>query len=263
VRRRYLDRMRMPVAFVSHGAPTLALDREVRGAELAAWGRALPRPRAIVVVSAHWLARGPFTGVEATAPLLHDFSGFPAALERITYAAPGAPEIAARVRALTGARAEPARPWDHGVWVPLLHMFPAADVPIVELALTMRVGPDGWLALGRALAPLRDEGVLVLGSGGVVHNLGRLAWDGGPTEAWASDFDAWIVRALDAGRLDDVADAVARAPTGRVAHPGYDHFAPLVVAAGAAAGDGALGAVRYPLTGFDLGNLGMRAIEFT
>jgi 4,5-DOPA dioxygenase extradiol len=254
--------MRMPVGFVSHGAPTLALDTEARGAELRAWGRSLPRPRAIVVVSAHWLARDAFTGVEATAPLLYDFRGFPAELQDVTYRAPGSPEVAARVRALAAARAEPSRPWDHGVWVPLVHMFPDADIPIVQLSLTMRVGPAGWLALGRALAPLRDEGVLVLGSGGIVHNLGRLAWDGGGApEPWAIEFDAWITRALDDGRLDDVAEAVTRAPTGRLAHPTYDHFAPLVVAAGAASADGALRVARYPLVGFELGSLGMRAVE--
>jgi 4,5-DOPA dioxygenase extradiol len=253
--------MRMPVGFVSHGAPTLALDTERRGAELRAWGASLPRPRGIVVVSAHWVARDARTGVEATAPLMYDFSGFPRALEEIQYRAPGAPELAARVRALAGATAEPGRPWDHGVWVPLVHMFPAADVPVAQLSLPLRTGPDGWLALGRALAPLRDEGVLVLGSGGMVHNLARLAWHGGATEAWAADFDAWIARALDDGRVDDVANAVARAPTGRVAHPSYEHFAPLVVAAGAASADGPLRVSRYPLAGFDLGNLAMRAVE--
>src|SRR5437762_14057958 len=115
--------MRMPVGFVSHGAPTLALDTEARGAELRLWGRALPRPRAVVVVSAHWTARDTFTGIEATAPLMYDFSGFPAALHRVRYAAPGSPAIAARVRELSGARADADRPWDHGVWVPLLHML--------------------------------------------------------------------------------------------------------------------------------------------
>ncbi len=252
----------MPVGFVSHGAPTVALDTGTRGAELGAWGRALPRPRAVVVVSAHWLARAPMTGVEATVPLMYDFSGFPRELSRVEYRAPGSPALAARVRELISGRADADRAWDHGVWVPLLHMFPSADLPVVEVALTMRVGPDGWLALGRALAPLRDEGVLILGSGGIVHNLGRIAWDGGPAESWAIEFDAWITRALDDGRIDDVINAVARAPTGRLAHPTYDHFAPIAVAVAAASACGALGAVRYPLTGFDLGNLGMRAIEF-
>jgi 4,5-DOPA dioxygenase extradiol len=255
--------MQMPVGFVSHGAPTLALDAAGRGAELRAWGAALPRPRAIVVVSAHWVARDVRTGVEATAPLLYDFSGFPRALEAIEYRAPSDPALAARVRALAGGTAAPDQPWDHGVWVPLLHMFPAADVPVVQVSLPLRTGPESWLALGRALAPLRDEGVLVLGSGGIVHNLGRLAWRGdGETEAWASDFDAWITRALDDGRVDDVAHAVARAPTGRAAHPSYEHFAPLVVAAGAASAGGALRVARYPLVGFDYANLGMRCVEF-
>ena len=214
-------------------------------------------------VSAHWLARDTFTGIEETAPLLYDFAGFPRALHDVQYRAPGSPEVAARVRELLGARPEARRPWDHGVWVPLVHKFPDADIPVVQVSLTLRAGAAGWLALGRALAPLRDEGVLVLGSGGIVHNLGRLAWEGeGETEAWAADFDAWITRALDDGRVDDVAEAVTRAPTGRVAHPTYDHFAPLVVAAGAASSDAAAPRVaRYPLVGFEMGSLGMRAIE--
>ena len=164
-----------PALFISHGAPTLAGESDGFAAELARWGQALGRPRAAVVVSAHWVAGAARTGVEATAPLMYDFGGFPDELYRIRYAAPGWPELAARVRELTGATAEDDRPLDHGVWVPLMKMYPQADVPIVQVALPLRSGPAGWLALGRALAPLRKDGVAIVGSGGAVHNLRRLA----------------------------------------------------------------------------------------
>jgi 4,5-DOPA dioxygenase extradiol len=257
--------MTMPVAFVSHGAPTLALDGR-RGAQLRAWGESLPRPTAIVVVSAHWLEQHAMTGTERTRPLMYDFSGFPRELYRIEYSAPGSPEIAARVRRLTGASTAPERPLDHGVWVPLLHMFPAADIPVVQLALPLRGGVDTWRALGAALAPLREEGVLILGSGGAIHNLGQLAWDdssSGVADTWALGFDHWLMLALREGRIDDVVHALDRGPHAKLAHPTADHFAPLVVTAGAAWANRAPTAVTFPVSGFEYGNLGMRSVQFS
>ena len=250
----------MPVLFVSHGAPTVAVD-PVWGDQLAQWGRALPRPAAYVVVSAHWRHREAMTGVEERAPLVYDFSGFPAALHAVQYPAPGSAEVAARVRALTGGGAQPDRGLDHGVWVPLVHLAPAADVPVVQCALPWR-DPAQWWELGRALAPLRDEGVIVIGSGGIVHNLGRLAWHGtADTEPWAVEFDAWITHALEDGRLDDIRLVHERAPHLREAHPVPDHLAPLVVAVAAGSAGATLPAVTFPITGFDMGNLGMRSIQ--
>jgi 4,5-DOPA dioxygenase extradiol len=253
----------MPVAFVSHGAPTLAVDTR-RGAQLRAWGAALPRPAGIVVISSHWLEQGAVTGAEDTRPLMYDFAGFPRELYSVTYPAPGSPALAARVRDLTAASAAPERAWDHGVWAPLVHMFPDAAIPVVQVALPLRGGAAAWRALGVALAPLRSEGVLVLGSGGVVHNLGRMAWDessAGGADSWALGFDHWLSHALREGRHDDVVHALERGPYARLAHPTADHFAPLAVVVGAAWADGAAPRVAFPVTGFEYGNLGMRSVQ--
>lgn len=252
-----------PAIFVSHGAPTLAAETDGFAAELGRWGQALGRPRAAVVVSAHWVAGAPRTGVEAQAPLMYDFGGFPDELYRIRYQAPGAPELAARVRELTGATAERERPWDHGVWVPMMKLYPQADVPIVQVALPLRAGPAGWIELGRALAPLRREGVAIVGSGGAVHNLRRLAWHGdGAVEPWARAFDGWVADVVGRGALDELA-RVEQAPSLRDAHPTIEHLAPLLVAAGAAADGDRLPAATFPVTGWVMGSLSMRSIQWT
>ena len=253
-----------PALFVSHGAPTLAGETDGFAAELARWGQDLGRPRAAVVVSAHWVAGAARTGVEDQAPLMYDFGGFPEALYRIRYAAPGWPELAARVRELTGAEAERERAWDHGVWVPMMKMYPRADVPIVQVALPLRSGPAGWIELGRKLAPLRDDGVAIIGSGGAVHNLGRLAWrGGGAIEPWARDFDAWIADVVGRGDLTALGRVLEDAPGLRDAHPTVEHLAPLLVAAGAAAEGDRLPAATFPVTGWTMGSLSMRSIQWS
>jgi 4,5-DOPA dioxygenase extradiol len=257
-----------PVGFISHGAPTLALEVGGFAGQLATWGGALrtaAAPRAIVIVSAHWATSTPRTGVEQRAPLRYDFGGFPDALRRIEYPAPADAALAADVRELIRGGAALDRPWDHGVWVPLLKMFPAADLPIVQVSLPLRSGPDGWLALGRALAPLRRDGVLILGSGGAVHNLGRLAWSQGPdapVETWASGFDRWIADTLDRGDLAGLGRVLDDAPALALAHPTVEHLAPLLVAAGAAATGTDLPPPIYPVTGWVMGSLSMRSVQW-
>ncbi len=252
----------MPVVFVSHGAPTLAVDA-VRGADLQRLAGAMPRPRAVLVVSAHWLHAPTTIGTSTTRPLLYDFGGFPDELYRLRYAAPGAPELAEELqRRRPDLRREDERPWDHGVWVPLLHMFPDARVPVLQLSLPYRLPPAEWLELGRSLAPLRDAGVLVLGSGGAVHNLGRLDWQGSEDPpAWATDFEAWLRSRLVAGDVDDLAAFRERAPAVRLAHPTDEHFAPLLVALGAAAASSATRA-QFPIEGFEYGSLSRLAVRW-
>lgn len=169
----------MPVVFVSHGAPTMALDRRA-GADFARLAQQLPKPRAMLVVSAHWLDAPATIGTRSRRELLYDFSGFPAELYRVRYDAPAAADVADELQRMVPSllRAD-ERPWDHGVWVPLVHMFPKADVPVLQVSVPYRWSPRQLFDLGRSLAPLRDQGVLVLGSGGMVHNLGRLDWNGG------------------------------------------------------------------------------------
>jgi 4,5-DOPA dioxygenase extradiol len=252
----------MPVLFVGHGAPLLAVDAD-KGAPLRAWGASLPRPAAILALSAHWLSREIHTGAVATRPLIYDFSGFPDALYRLRYASPGAPALADRVSALLGAEGlevapSPERGLDHGVWVPLLHLFPEAEVPVLQLSIPAPASPAALFALGRALAPLRDEGVLIMGSGNVTHNLGRLGPDGAPP-AWALDFDAWVARTLDTWDVDALLDYPRSAPSLRLAHPSEEHFVPLLIAAGAA---GDKPRVRYPVLGFEYGSLSRRSVQF-
>jgi 4,5-DOPA dioxygenase extradiol len=251
---------RMPVGFVSHGAPTLALDAE-KGADFAGWARSMPRPRAVLVLSAHWEDTPLRIGTVQPERLLHDFSGFGQSLYALEYRAPAAPELAERVaRLLGGPRHEDARMWDHGVWVPLLHMYPHADVPVLQLSLPSRSETPDLFELGRRLAPLRDEGVLILASGGLVHNLTRIDWkeEHGP-ESWALDFEGWARSTLVDGNLDAIADLQNKAPHLRLAHPTLEHILPLVVAAGAAS-DG--GEISFPIGGFEYGNLSRTAVQF-
>jgi 4,5-DOPA dioxygenase extradiol len=251
----------VPVAFVGHGSPMLAVDA-AKGSELSRWTASFPRPRAVLVVSAHW-ERAPATiGATTPRPLVYDFSGFPDALYRIRYDAPGAPDLADRVegllRPLGDVRRAPARGLDHGAWVPLRWMYPDADVPVLPLSLPTQ-DPVRLLALGRALAPLSREGVLVLGSGNVVHNLGRLARDGAATPRWASDFDAWVEDVVSRRDLDALADYARRAPAPDLAHPTKEHFTPLILTVGAGVDAG--GAVRYPVAGFEAGSISRRCVQ--
>jgi 4,5-DOPA dioxygenase extradiol len=252
---------RMPVLFVGHGNPMNALEENRWSRAFRALASELPRPRAILAVSAHWYVPGTFTTSAARPETIHDFGGFPDELYRIEYPAPGDPALARRAVELLGSRAALSAEWglDHGTWSVLVHLRPAADVPVVQLSLDGRLSPAEHLALGRALRPLRDEGVLVLASGNVTHNLrhafGAMHTGDQRTPDWAAQFDAGVARALEAhdeawlgGALDSEA--------GRLAHPSPDHYLPLLYAAGA----GQPGEpVRFPITGFDLGSLSMRA----
>ena len=256
---------RMPVLFVSHGSPMIAIEDSRFARGLDALGRDLPRPRAILSVSAHWYVAGTQTTAAAHPGTIHDFGGFPEPLYRIEYPAPGDPALARRAAGLLAAQgATPTEDWglDHGTWTALLHLFPEADVPVVQLSIDGRLAPAAHLAMGRALAPLRDEGVLIMGSGGMTHNL-RHAFNAmrtgdATTPAWATAFDAEVTRAVE--RHDE--PALCRAlegEAGRLAHPTPDHYLPLLYAAGAAApGD----AIAFPVTGFDLGSLSMRSVRW-
>ncbi len=243
-----------PVAFCGHGSPTLALD-PVKGAPLQAWGRELPALTGIVVVSGHWETEP--LAVSPGGSLIYDFGGFDEALYRVRYAAPRADALASEVAALTGAR-KVERGLDHGVWEPLIHLRPAADLPVAQLALPARATPAELRALGARLAPLRERGVLLLGSGNVVHNLRRVDWsDTQPPPCWADDFDHWvakIVEARDWAALDDW----RRAPGAELSHPTDEHLRPLLVVVGAA---GPADVVRFPVTGFELGSISRRSIE--
>ncbi|MFB7473080.1 dioxygenase [Kitasatospora sp. NPDC056184] len=251
---------RMPALYLSHGAPPLADDPLWPG-ELAAWSADLPRPKAILMVSAHWEEAPLALGAVTTVPLVYDFWGFPEHYYHVRYAAPGAPELAERVRKLLRAPGTPVqdipdRGLDHGAYVPLVEMFPEADIPVLQVSMPT-LDPQRLLEIGRRLAPLRDEGVLIVGSGFFTHNLRALSHDGRITSVMA-EFDDWGRRALEAQDLDALLDFERKAPAGRLAHPRTEHFAPLFVTLGAAEGE--LGRQRTVIDGFWMG-LAKRSIQ--
>ena len=226
----------LPSIFVSHGAPTLPFDDCPARDFLRALGQALPRPRAIVVASAHWDTPAPMANAPLINATIHDFQGFPAPLYALRYPAPGDADLAGQVAALTGARIDSTRGLDHGAWVPLMLAYPQADIPVVQLSVQGRLDAAHHIALGRKLTGLREDNVLVLGSGGFVHNLGLLDRRGpnaGEEPKWSQEFCDWIDGNLTA--RDDAALAAWRtqAPHANVAQPTPEHFMPLFVAYGA------------------------------
>jgi 4,5-DOPA dioxygenase extradiol len=226
-----------------------------------ALGEKLPTPRAILSVSAHWFVGGTYLTGNERPKTIHDFGGFPQELYDMRYPAPGSPELAERVVALLDeGQATVTDEWglDHGTWSVLHHLRPAADVPVVQLSIDWNVPPAEHLAIGRALAPLRDEGVLVMGSGNIVHNL-RHAFahmDDPVTPRWAEEFDAGVERAVVEGDAEWLTGAV-ESEVGRMSHPTLDHYLPLLYAVGAAEGGDA---PTFPITGFALNSLSMRAV---
>jgi len=253
---------RMPVIFAAHGAPVL-LDDAVWMAELASWASAMPKPRSILMISAHWERRPTTLGATRTEPLVYDFYGFPEKYYETQYPAPGAPTLATRVRDLLrqGGMAfaeDPARGLDHGAYVPLVAMYPRADVPVLQVSMP-RLDPQDLFDLGRALAPLRGEGVLIFGSGFLTHNMKYAFRPGIP--AWAKDFDGWAADALSRFDVDALLDFRARAPGAGTALPTWEHYAPVLVAAGAAA-DGRP-KTTFPITGFWMdGAFTKRSVQF-
>ena len=254
----------MPVIFAAHGAPIL-LDDASWMAELAAWAQAMPRPRAILMVSAHWEQRPLTLGATRTVPLVQDFYGFPEPYYRTEYAAPGAPDLATRLRELLSAASvpvadEPERGLDHGAYVPLVAMYPKANVPVLQISMP-GLDPERLFRLGVALAPLRDEGVLIFGSGFLTHNMAYGFRPGTPT--WAHEFDDWAADALARFDTDALVDFRSRAPAGHTALPTWEHYAPVLVAVGAASG--ATPRVTFPITGFwsQSGAFTRRSIQLT
>lgn len=239
----------MPVVFIAHGAPPL-LDDEPWKAELKAWSKAMPRPKAILSLSAHWEAHPLAIGATTAIPLVYDFYGFPKRYYELQYPAPGAPELAGRIRDLLRGKGiafvdDPKRGLDHGTYVPLMSMYPDADIPVLQVSLP-GLDPQELRDFGRALAPLRNEGVLIAGSGFLTHNMRAL---GEPsTPAWAQEFDEWSRDVLSRMDVDALVDFKKRSPSARLAHPREEHFAPVISAAAAAVDGG--GAVTFPITGF-------------
>jgi 4,5-DOPA dioxygenase extradiol len=260
-REKDIETGRLPSLFVAHGAPPLLDDaRWVR--ELAGWASGIARPRAVLMISAHWENRPLTIGATKSVPLIYDFYGFPERYYDQQYPAPGAPALAARLRELLRGQTvaeEPERGLDHGAYVPLVAMYPDAGVPVLQVSLPSEE-PAELFAIGRALQPLRDEGVLIIGSGFITHNLRAVDWGSSPvTPAWAMEFDRWVGDAIARYDVDSLLDYRQKAPGVRIALPTREHFIPLLVAFGASA-EGE--SVAFPIDGFWLGSLTRRSVQF-
>ena len=257
---------RLPTLFLSHGSPMHAVDPGAAGRAWAELGRALPRPRAVLIASAHWETSVPMLTGNAAPETIHDFGGFPEELFRIQYAAPGDPGLAAQAVALlksagVTAGIDGCRGRDHGAWVPLRWMYPEADVPVVQLAIQPEFGPAHHLRVGRALAPLAEDSVLIVGSGHTTHNLRD--WMSNPRRheplRYAQAFASWLHSRLIAHDIDALVAYRELAPDAARAHPTEEHFLPLFVALGAASDKAKIERV---VEGFEAGALAMDSYRF-
>jgi len=256
----------MPVVFISHGSPTLAIEDGEAHRFLRAYGDRLGRPRAILVLSAHFTAPVATVTAAEAPETIHDFYGFPRVLYGMTYPAPGDPGLADDIaRRLTAAgipaRTDASRGLDHGAWIPLALMYPEADVPVVQVAIDPRRDAAYHYDLGQQLASLRNEGVLIIGSGGVTHNLRELEWGAEDADVpeWAASFNEWVAAAIADERIDDLLAYRERGPNAARNHPTEEHYFPLLCALGAAAGDSHRERVHHSYT---MGALSMDTYQF-
>jgi len=258
---------KLPALYVSHGSPNLALTPQTPAHQfLKRLGESLPRPKAILMVSAHFTTRMPVIGTSAHPQMIYDFGGFPKPLYEMVYRAPGAPEVAKRAGQLLAKAGmevaeDPDRGYDHGVWVPLQIMFPDADIPIGQLSMQPLEDARHHYRMGQALAPLRDEGVLIVASGSMTHNLRAIQRGGLSSEppAWVMEFTDWMYDHLTSGDRKSVLDAIDVAPSAQQNHPYDDHLLPLFVAMGAS---GAEESIKRLHSSFEYGVLAMDTYAF-
>ena len=236
---------RMPSLFVSHGSPMTAIQPSAARDFFLSFAQELPRPKAILIATAHFESAAPVLSTDEKPAMIYDFGGFPQPLFEIVYPAPGSPAVAERAAEALHAAGHDAygvsdRGFDHGTWVPLSLMYPDADIPVVQISVQPELGAAHHMEIGRALAPLRDEGVLVIGSGSLTHNLYELSRSGrqfdAPVRDWVVEFTDWIAQTLEAGSAEDIAHYRQRAPFARENHPTDEHFLPLPFAMGAGGG---------------------------
>ena len=256
---------RMPVVFVGHGSPMNAIEDNHWSRAFKTLGESLPKPKAIVSVSAHWLTRGTFVTANEKPKTIHDFGGFPKELFEVEYPARGDVDLAARISELLDRGPDSLRSdWglDHGTWSVLVHTHPDADVPVVQVSIDVQAPLETHLNVGKNLASLRDRGVLILASGNITHNLRAAEWGTSPSGSastdWAQAFDQDIATSLEQHDHRFLFDGLAT-DEGRSSHPTIDHYLPLLYAAGASSEEDT---VTFPITGFDMGTLSMRAVQF-
>ena len=233
----------LPSVFVSHGSPMHALQPGAAGEAWKALAQRLPRPRAILIASAHWETNLPMLTGSAKPETVHDFYNFPEALYRLRYPAPGAPEVAQRAQQLLKdagftAGIDGCRGLDHGAWSPLLYMYPKHDIPVVQISVQPGLGPRHHVELGKAVRKLADEGVLIIGSGHMTHNLRDWGRGAKEPQPYAREFQEWVKQKLEEKDIDSLVEYRSRSPHGARAHPTDEHFLPLFFAVGAASGKG-------------------------
>lgn len=251
----------MPVLFVGHGSPMNAIENNAFTQALGELSQRLPRPKAVCVVSAHWVTSGSQVLVSERPRTIHDFYGFPRPLYEVEYPAPGAPDEAEAIADNSNVESNQTWGLDHGSWSVLRHMYPKADVPAFQLSLDDRKSFKEHLKLGREIRSLRERGVLILGSGNIVHNLGRMDWnDPHGAYDWAREFDANVKNALDAHDAEGLASPQKWGEKLlAAAHPSVEHYLPLLYCAGSV---DEKDDVKYPYEGFDFGSVSMRAVLF-
>lgn len=252
--------MKQPSLFLSHGAPDLLLSDDPSLAFFEQLGKRSPAPEAIVVISAHWIADPVQVSTAPHYKTIHDFGGFSKELYSLTYPANGAPELAAGIIDLLSSNgiaveANASRGLDHGVWIPLKAIYPNADIPVVAVSLPGTL--EGCVALGEAIAPLRERGVLIIGSGGSVHNLSKMNHTG-KTDQWAVNFTHWLTEVVSSGSKARLLDSHNYPAEFSIAHPSVEHLAPLFVSLGAGAGQPG----RLIHDGYMYGNIGMACYQF-
>lgn len=254
------EKEKMPVIFVGHGNPMNAIEDNAFTRSLGSLGQDLPVPKAILVVSAHWLSAGTWVTRMDQPKTIHDFRGFPQELFDVRYPAPGSPELAAHIQTLsTKRKIQGDDSWglDHGTWAVLNKMYPKADIPVLQLSIDMSESGEFHLELGKVLSSLREQGVLILGSGNIVHNLRHAAWDK-PLQGydWAHEFDSWVKNRLAVGDYKSLANDFMKTQAGVLSVPTPDHYLPLLYVLGAA--DANRDELHYAYEGYDMGSISMR-----
>jgi len=253
----------MPSLFVGHGSPMNALDDNAFTRMLKQKGSTLPKPSAILVISAHWLTRGTFVSSVAKPPTIHDFHGFPDNLYQVQYPSPGSPEFAKNAQALLDshhAKLEPKRGLDHGAWSVLLHMFPGADIPVFQVSIDVEATPEKLVSIGHHLKELRKRGVLLMGSGNLVHNLGMIAWDDTAVAPdWAQEFDAKMADFILRRDKKGICKYQEWGQLSQMAHPSNDHLLPLLHVLGTEKSEDE---IQFIHEGFQNGSISMRCVQF-
>lgn len=255
---------RLPSIFIGHGSPMNALDRGSYHNTLHSISKTYPRPRAIICISAHWMTKGTYISCADNTPIVYDFYGFPPELRQFQYPAPGSKKLAAEIATLFAETIhldDSNRGLDHGAWSVLTHLYPEADIPVLQLSLDTTKSPEQHFKLGQQLAALRDKGILIVASGNIVHNLQMISWDlKTPPYAWAQEFDLWVKDQLSKRNFKSLAEDFLNTASGRMSVPTTEHYLPLLYTIGASYTEDT---ISFFLEEIQNASISMRSVIFT